>query len=68
MRYFYDKTLWLDLASFMKGNPIVYRDNVFGAVWNSFSVDGKIWGLPAGYLIGKILTSSTTVVVVDASP
>lgn len=26
MRYFYDKTLWLDLAPFMKGNPIVYRD------------------------------------------
>ncbi|MBR4895522.1 MAG: hypothetical protein IKZ41_03770 [Clostridia bacterium] len=62
MRYIYDEALWLDLAPFMKDDPTVNRDNIFGGVWNSFSADGQIWGLPAGYLIGKFLTTTTAVV------
>ena len=67
MRYVYDETLWIDLAPFMKDDPMVNQDNVIGAVWNSFSVDGKIWGLPAGYVIGKILTTTSAVVGRDMS-
>lgn len=56
-----EQGLFTDLYTFMEGDDLVNRENLIGAVKNTYEADGKLSAIPQTFTVETLLAPSATV-------